>query len=145
MAGLDAALIVQILGLGTSAEDEFGFVEVILSDGSKRAIAFDEALGNPVALAFLTASSHLEAKRAARRHPEDTEIVSQPVRVQSANAYLAQRGPERVMILELNTPQGAVLRFELPVRAGEVLAKRLQKKGMPQKSQASKAGRPARQ
>jgi len=139
---MQAARITAIQGIGTSESDEEGYVHVTLSDGTQRAICFDEQLGNPLAIAFLAAATHLETKRAIRRDPHSTEIAGKPVSIRTATAFLATRGPDRVMIIELQTPEGATLRFELPVRAAEVLAKRMQKKGTARKSPPRSPRRP---
>lgn len=63
---MDASLITQIVGVGTSADDELAYVECVFHDGSKSAVAFKPEMGSGVVVAFLAAYGHAQTKHAMR-------------------------------------------------------------------------------
>lgn len=125
---LQATKVMSILGLGTDAEDETGFVEIVTQDGSQVAIAFDIDMADYLSIAFLQAAAHLRYKWQLRLAHGETLIPGQPVTISAGNAEPVIAGGEAMILLTLMTPQNLELRFVMTPRAAAVLAKRLTKK-----------------
>ena len=132
MSDLIGGKVVQIRAIGATKNDEEAFVEVVLQDGNIYAIAFDEHIANQFAIAVLAASNHLLSKIAARQAPGETLIPGQPVPLKNGNATIAQYGPDKVVVLDLQTDQGHSLMFSISARSADIFAKRLQNRRMAQ-------------
>lgn len=132
MSELVGGKVVEIRGIGTSTNDEDAFVEVVLQDGNRYAIAFDEHIANQFAMAVMAASNHLLSKIAARQTPEDTRIPGQPIPLSSGSATVAQYGPDKVVLLDMKTDQGLSLMFSMSPRSADIFAKRLTNRRMAQ-------------
>jgi hypothetical protein len=125
---MDAVRITAVRSIGVSgAGDELGYVLVEINGSEDRALAFGAELANTLVIAVTAAAAHLEAKRATRPDPGSKTFPIRPLPVRAGNAVPATRGEQLVVILELETQEGFVLRYEMSEHSADVLAKGLQR------------------
>ena len=128
---MNGTKVLGILGFGTDAGEQNGYVEIVAQDRSTAVIAFDIDMADHLAVAFLQAAAHLRYKQQLRLTPGDTLVPGQPVPIISGHAMPVTAGPETMILLTLTTAQRLELRFAMAPRAAAVFAKRLSKKMAP--------------
>jgi len=112
---MQAALITKILGIGTSKDDEMGYVDCELNHKDRHAIAFLPYDASQVVVAFIAAAGHLEKKQAMKLgKPRDGFQASctPTVGVEIAADNLTDGKHEIIFRMVLSS--GAALNFAVP-------------------------------
>jgi hypothetical protein len=116
MAGeMQGVLITKIFGVGTSANDEMGYVECEINHTDRRAIAFTPFDAPQVVIAFLTAAGHLEKKQAMKRGDPNAAFYQSctPVKAVQIAVDRASEGKNEFMF-RMMMESGAALNFGVP-------------------------------
>ncbi|WP_240533529.1 hypothetical protein [Sinorhizobium fredii] len=81
MVEIDAILITDVNGIGTTADDQLAFVSLIADQGETTTVAFGPEIGSRIAASFMAACGQLQhqiATRTGGRRKESSSPLLQP-------------------------------------------------------------------
>lgn len=119
---INAALITNVEGVGTSAGDEYALVHCVLNGQDRHALAFSPDMATPIALAFLAAAGHIQKKRAMKSGSSSGD-GGVPVDITAAEFAIGKSpGTRDTLVLIAKTKAGAELHLQLSPELAQSIA-----------------------
>ncbi|PDT43985.1 hypothetical protein CO661_31780 [Sinorhizobium fredii] len=110
MVEIDAILITDVNGIGTTADDQLAFVSLIADQGETTTVAFGPEIGSRIAASFMAACGQLQHQIATRTGKEERKFKPFAAAGFSVRAGLAADGSNSGM-LSISTVAGAEVHF----------------------------------